>query len=324
MATKTKKTDVSKEIEVLPADALAVVTQGLGLVEFLQKLATFFLQATSLEANAKATLSSATQLKVPTTKEEDAAVQEFIRGARRLRQEVEGHWEITSAISRFHKTLTSKRAIATDACKSAEDIATRQHTTYVTNETRRAEQERQRLQREEDERAERARQEKLAEFEAAAVKAEESSPTLSEREQCFVDFVVRGSAPHKAAGLAGYKDPVAQAARLSTSPKIKAAIEAIRTAESLRTQVEIMKEAPLPADTIEVKAELNKGDRWSWTARVLNLELLRAEAFRNPNSGIPLDIFMVDQTKLNSYAKALQENINRWPGVEGVKKNTVV
>lgn len=327
MATKKTK-GTTTTLEILPPEhskeALEVINDGFSLVTFLQGLAKFFSTATDLERRATATLATARTLTVPTTKAEDAALQDFVRGARADRKGVEAHWEITSRISQFHKRLTAKRGIAVEALKTAEELATRQHERYVQAEKERAAAEQRRLQREEDERAERARQETLASYEAAAVAAEEASPELSEREQRVVQLVQHGNEWQGACRIAGYRDPVAQAARLSTSPKIKAALEAARQAASIRAQAAATKELPLPADVVEVAPELNKGDRGTWTAQVVDVDLLRQAAFTDKSLGIPLDIFDVNPAALNRYARSLEKRIELWPGVVAKHKLTVV
>lgn len=326
MAT-TKKTTKTKGAEldlVLPADALAVVNEGFNLIEFLQKLGAFFKTATELEVRANQTLATAQALVVPENKEQDAALQTFIRTARADRKVIEEHWGITSLVSRFHKSLTAKRDVGVSALKAAEELGTRNHERYVAAEKARAAAEQRRLQEIEDAKAAEDRRKTLESFEAAAIAAEEKSPDLSAREQLVVSLVHQGKGWADACRQARYVDPIAQAARLQTSEKIKAALQAVREAEAIRRQAEATKELPLPAEVIEVAPELNKGDRGTWVATVVDVELLRQAAFTDKTLGIPLDIFDVNQAALNRYARALEKRLELWPGVVVKRKTTVV
>ena len=330
--TKTAKTTENKElaqlVEILdPAESKTVldtINDGFNLVAFLQGLLKFFSRATELEKAAVTTLARANALTVPADKAADAQVQDFIRTARADRKAIDEHWEITALVSRFHRKLMAKRAIGTEALQQAEARATRLHTTYVDNERVRAAEEQRRLQKIEDDKAEAKRQETLAEHEAQAVAAEEASLELSVRERDVVRLVLGGTDWQRACAAAGYRDPVAQAARLKTSTKVQQALEAARTAAAIRTRIEIIKEIQATGDTVEVAPELNKGDRTTWTARVVDLEGLRKAAFTDKTLGIPLSLFVVDQAELNRWARSLEKQIELWPGVVATKNTTVV
>lgn len=326
------------DIEVLEPEVALVLTESEGVLTWLQGLAVFFKTAKQIEAAAIARRDRVLALPVPTTKEQDALMRVEVVEARDAKKQALAHWDpITSLLSKLHKRATGGRALAVDPLEQAEKFATRQHTSYVSNEERRAREEQDRIRREEEAKAEADRRRSIEEFEAAALKAEESSPDLSVREEKFVLLHSglyadgrRAAAPAAAmlaAGAAGYKNPADMAPRLIASDKIRAAIEARRSAHTMRTQIEVMKEAPVYVDETRVEqaaAQLNKGDRHTWAASVVNLEQLREAAFEQPVLGIPRDIWIVDQTALNRYARSLEKNIERWPGVKASKNTTVL
>lgn len=340
MAKTTKKGITKPAVEVLEADPpeVALVAQAsLGLVAWLQGLATFFRTARDIEQDAVARLARMKALAVPTTVEEDAAVRQAVLDDRDARKAATAHWDpITGLLSKVHRMTTAGRSRATDPLEASEAHGTRLHTTYVDNEKRRAAQaadiERRRLEAE----AQRDRDAKLAEFEAAALAAEESSPELSAREQKFVEFHsglmpdgTRRGAPNAAiaaAHAAGYAKPNEAASRLIASDKIRAAIAARQSAATMRTQIEVMKEMAPFVDEQRVedvgKPALNKGDSESWSAACVDLEAFRDAAFEG-GYGIPRSIFVVDPAALNREARSLMQNIERWPGIKATKNTTV-
>jgi hypothetical protein len=94
----------------------------------------------------------------------------------------------------------------------------------------------------------------------------------------------------------------------------------------MRTQIEVMKEMPPAIDEALVEAagpKLNTGDSHTWTATCANPDALRDLAFEQPALGIPRDLFVLDAAALNRYARQLEKNIERWPGVTAIRKTTV-
>lgn len=330
MATKkTTKKEAAPAVEVLtlPEQAL-VAKESLGLIEWLKSLVPFFTEAAQIEKAAVARLARIRALSVPETKEQDEAIRQEVIGCRDAKKGALAHWDaVTGLLSRVHKMTTTARARATGPLEEGERLATGLHERYVANEKRRADLAAAEARRIEEAKAEQDRQRRLAEFEAAALKAEEDSPLLSAREGLFVESYMRHGDGQRAARDAGYQDPVGQAARLIASDKVRKAIEAKRTAHTMRTQIEVMKEMPafVDHDAIEEanKPQLNTGDRYTWSAEVVDLEAFRNAAFEGGYS-IPREVFVVDGPALNRLAKTLEQNIERWPGIKAKKTTTVL
>lgn len=325
---KTAKAKVEVLDPIVEQAVAIVATESLGLIAWLQGLVPFFRGARELEVAAVARHERVKLLTVPTTQVEDAAIRQEAIDARAARLAAGEYWEaVTGALSRVHRLTTTARARTVEPNKAAEDRATALHNAYVTAETQRAAREAEALRQAEERRAQAEREADLARHEAAAVAAEEASPDLSERERRFVaDYMARGNAS-KAAFLAGYKNPEVMAPRLLASDKIRAAIEAIRTAEQIRKQAAIVKDLPVYVDEQKLEEaatpQLNKGDRYRWSATVVDLDKFRDAAFEG-GYGIPRDCFMVDAAAVNAYARSLEQNIERWPGVKATKKTTVL
>jgi len=335
-----KVTKKQADVEVLEAEVpevALVLQEASGVITWLQQLAAFFRTAKAIEADAVATRDRVLALKVPTTKAEDAAMRQEALAARDKKKAALAHWDpITGLLSKLHKRATGGRSRATDPLEEAEKCATRQHDTFEREENRRAAAEQDRIRRDEERKANEARERALAEFESAALQAEESSPDLSAREEKFVAIHsglnadgTRHAAPAAAmlaAGAAGYKNAADMAARLIASDKIRAAITARQSAHMMRTQLEIMRELPPAIDEEKVAAaapDLNTGDAHTWTAECLDPVALRDAAFEQPALGIPRDLFVLDPAALNRYAKSLEKQVERWPGVKATRKTTI-
>jgi phage terminase small subunit len=302
-----------------------VKREGTEILSFVGRLTAFLTTARELETRAVATLTIARDLVTPKTQEQDAAVKDFVRIANADRKQVEDHWGITAVFSRFHKRLTAARARATDPLEEAVRIGTEKHTDFVRAEQRRVQEEADRKQREEELRAKKQRDDEIAKIEADALALEEASVGLSGREQRFVDaYLENGGQAQRAATLAGYKDPLAQASRLIASDKVRAAILARQRAEDLRQQVDAIQALPLETKDIEVESHADTaGDRGTKSAELVDEAALIA-AIIEGKLGIPSDILTVKQTKLNEYARSLGPIINRWPGVRYKVKTTIV
>lgn len=320
----------ASHVEVVDDRNLPEVSQtqleGTSIREFLKNVAAFFNEAAALERQAVATLARAKALPAPTTATADQAIQSFIKDANTDRKVIENHWEITAIVSRFHRRLCQVRDRGTKPLVEASDIANRLHNAYADAERRRAAAEQDRIRREAEENERRRRDEEQAALEAAALKAEESAPTLSEREQAFVDLVVAGVVASQAAYRVGYKDTT-RGIKMLELPKIKAAIKAKRDAAAIREQAAARKEEPLDVQVDTVAPNIIKAagatERTTWAGEILDAAAT-VEAFRQGKHGIPGDLFTIDPVKLNEYARSLQTALDRWPGVRAKKTTRVV
>jgi hypothetical protein len=337
--TKTSKVDdVSKaapvrskpapaEVVETPKEAIATLIPP-GAVEviggFLKNMIGFAGTALDLERDAHDRLAQARTFTRPTSGAQDAVLQTYIKDNTQAKKRVEQHWGLTSIVSQFHRRLTARRAIATDALEQGQNIANRLHNEWVDGERRRVAEEQERLRRAEEAKAAESRQRELDRLEAEALEREAASGDLSSREQAFVAAYVQGQGtqgdPTSAARRAGYKDPVAQGARLIQSSKVKAAIEAKLEAVRIRDQAAAMAEMPLEvAETPTVEADIRRvgADVTRWKAEILDERML-IEAVLGGKYGIPSDILTVNPVKLNEYARSLHHLLNRWPGVRAV------
>jgi hypothetical protein len=317
--------------ELMPAenlgiDALVPNTDSTLVTSFLNSIVPFVRRATELETKAKGYQLEAKKLVAPANADEDARIQTFIRTGNAAKKTVEEHWKITAVISGIHRKLTAKRGVAVQALEDGAAIAQRLHNTYADNERRRAAEETERLRQAAEQKAREDRERELAQLEEQALKAEASTKDLSEREQAFVERVHAGVQPVRAAEVAGFKNATAQAARLMAEPKIVAALEAKRTAEAARTQAAARREQPLEVQAETVKPEIQKAggfDRSTHSAEVVD-ELAFIMAAIGGKHGIPPDCLTVNTTKLNEYARSLQERIGLWPGIRHKKTTKTI
>jgi hypothetical protein len=318
-----KKTEV-KVPEVVETGELALAAaEGSALERFVGGLRVFFSEALVLEQAARQTLGRAKQWKAPTTKEEDQVLVDRVRQANRDKAQIEEHWQITRLVHQFHGRLTKARDRGIKTIEEAVAIGTRLHTTYAEAERRRAREEEDRLRREADERARAAREKELADLERKAIAAEEASQDLSERERRFLaEWFRNGGNGVAAARDAGYRDPVGTATRLLGGEKIRAAIEAQRSANVLASQLEAKRAAPVESKHVRVAAEVATGDASRWSGEVLD-EVAFIAAIIGGKHGIPWDVLTVNQVKLNDYARGMHEQLDRWPGVRATKKTSI-
>lgn len=281
----------------------------------------------SAEAGEALTLRQQAGALVVIDRDSHANALEFIRGAKQLQRKIEEHWSrITRSVDDLKKNLlTLKRqdlAPVEDAIKSATAVAL----SYETIERERVRVEEERVRREAEATARVKREKEQRELEQAALKAEAGSKDLSEREQTFVDFYVRGSSAEKAAGLAGYKDPAGQATRLLATPKIVKAIAATRTAAEIRTQAAAKREAPLDvAPTQKVESQLGKAagvrTTTNYSAAVDDLTKFRALYMAGK---LPIEAAIPDPVYLNGQAVALKDTFEAaFPGCRLVKKTGI-
>jgi hypothetical protein len=325
------KRGAAKEAEVIDVTENVELVQsredGSAIHGFVGGRVSFFNKAQTLERHAKSNLQTAATWPPPKTAEEDVQIQTFCKQVSAHRKAIAEHWEITSVIHRFHRRLTAARDRGIQADERAAEIANGLHNRYVEDERRKAQLEEDRRRREAEERARRDRQAELDRLEAEAVKAEEASPALSEREELFRDYIVAGLPQQDAARRAGYKDPLAASARLMGSDKIRNAITAKQQAMRARQQADAVKASPVAVETPAVRPNIERAsgasDRTTHGAEVVDAQAL-IEAVFEGKYGIPRDVLMVNPVKINEYGRSLHELIDRWPGVRYTKKTRVV
>jgi hypothetical protein len=316
-------------IDVPPADpdvALAT-TEGQSITQFIGGMVAFFTDAKDLERRAKEDLSAARNWQKPTNKDEDAILCASIRQNAVDTKAIEDHWTITALVHRFQRRLVAHRDRAISTRDEVKQIGNNLHNAYEADERRRVALENERIRQEQERQAQAQRDRELADLENQALRAEAASPDLSEREQRFVDYYNGSNAPAAArqAGFRGNHDEAAW--RLLGSAKVIAAIEARRQAEAIRAQAKAVKQAPLERSTVTpVKEQVASRAVTTYSAEVVDEDVFMAavlDPMTRARLGIPSDIATYKQTKLTECAKALQENIERWPGVR-LKKTTGV
>jgi len=318
--------DVGDPIEQ-SEDVQIVKTAGEAVTTFLLSVTKFFKTAKELETQALETLERSKALKLPTNGDEDVALQKFIRETSAQNKVVEEHWQITTAIHRFHKHMTGRRAIASTALDQANKRGNELHAQYLREEEQRVARENERLRREAEQAEQERKDRELEALEAEAVRREEAAGELSAREQIFVDLVFAGNGQTQAAQRAGFKKPAADGTRLMALEKIKNAIEAKRSAAAIRAQAEAIKRQPVLVDIEEKKPDVRQAagahDRSTHSAELLD-ETALIEAIFAGKYGIPRTILKIDQTALNAQARDLKELINKWPGVRYKKTTSVI
>lgn len=309
-------------------EQLQTVDDGRLISVFLASVAGFFITARDLETSALRTLDTAKQLKQPADPDADVVIRKFIRKTTDDKKQIEAHWGITGVIHRFHRRLTAKRDIGVKALEQANAVGNALHNRYE-DERKRREQEEERKRREQAEfLARQEREQELALAEARAAEAEEASPELSARELAFVVGVSeQGYTPIQASKMAGFKDPVSAANRLSLSSKIQAAIKAKQEAAAIRRQAAATAQRPLDVDYQEVESGKAQapglGERTTWSAVLTDPEALM-EAFLSGKYGIPRSIWVVDMAALNAEARQQKKQLDRWPGCHAKSTTKVI
>lgn len=338
--TKATKAAPPPDIEVVDGpvnEEHALVSEDTGkLRTFMGGMVPFFQRAGELERAAKERLDVARQMQtkylrtLPADADEDLKIQNELLASKRERKVIDETWGITQVMSQLHKRLVAGRERAGKMLDEAATIYQDIHNRYAREQQRIADEEnrRRRIEEEQRETARRAREQE--ELEAAAVKREAEMEGLSEREQRFVELVANGfNGPSTAARTSGYKDAEKAGERLMATPKIIAAIDALRDAAAIRQQAKAKTEEPLVVDTPTVRANVTKaaGSRSVTTksAAVDDADAFLA-AVLDPKTratlGIPTDCLIIDEAKLNQHARNLGDIINRWPGVRLVTKTS--
>lgn len=315
------------DIVEVSEDEQFVAQSATHVLAFLKRLGEFFTIARALEASAVATLDAARGLQPSTNADEDVKVQQFIKKTSADAKDVADHWSITTVIHGFHRRMTGRRAVAEGKLKEANAIGNALHNRYVDEQQRKAAEAQEQERRAAETRARLDREREQAEREAAALQAESEAPDLSQREAMFVDYVIAGMVPSKAAQRAGYKNPEATAEKILALPKIMAALDAKKRAEVIREQAAAEAQKPLDIQVETVRPEIDRAvgarDRTTHSAEVVDAQAL-IQACIAGGYGIPWDILDVKPAKVNEYARSLHEQINRWPGVRYKKTTSVV
>ena len=252
---------------------------------------------------------------------------EFIRGAKQLKRAIEEHWSrITRNVDDLKRNLLDLKRKDLDPVEAAIAIATKSTLQYQEVEDRRVREEEDRRRREAEEQAREDRERELAEQEARALRLEQDSPTLSNREAIFVEAKVSGLVDTSAATRAGFKDPMNAGIRLMNTPKIRVAIAAKRQAQAIREQAAAVKEQPLEVKETEcVERHTGKvsGTRTvtTWSARVDDEDRLIEAVIAGT---VPKGALMARQTFLTSQAEQLHQAFtSAYPGCTAVKKTTI-
>lgn len=319
-----EKVHVPEVMEPENSTALIVRSETSVIGKWASNILVFLAGAQELEMAAKARLVRMETLRMPTSGDQDAQIQDLVRLSNAGKKETTDYWYITGALDKLHKWSTTGRKRAIDADEQAASIGNRLHADYVQAERRRAQAEEDRIRREREEAAQRERQAELDKLEAAALKAEATSPSLSERETQFVYVYLRTHNGPQAARQAGYRNPDATALQLLTRDKIKRAIESAETAEKLRQQKVAVETSPVLVEDVEVRPDIQKGgDRTTYSADVYDPIAYR-EAIISGQYNLDHALLVHDQVGANKLAQSLREQVNRIPGIRLRKVTRVV
>jgi len=321
-ARKTKPIDA----EVLPPEVALVEREHALMQPWYGNLATWWQGNKGMAEAAQRILAKARLLTAPTTEAEDLQLQHTLLEDKASLNMAEDHAEpFASALFKMHRMVTAARAEVVKPLQQSIDIKQALHNAYTTEQRRIARELEEKLRRQaEDEARERQRQE-LAELERQAIAREEASADLSDRERKFVDQMVRVNNATQAATIAGYKDPLKNAARLMSLGKITSAINGLKDAEAIRKQALAVSQEPVipfvstPAVRPNVSRASGARERTTWSAEVFDLDALHQACLRGE---CPPDLLMIDMSRLQRYAGELHELIDSWPGVRSKKSVT--
>lgn len=323
--TTTLRKPVVPEV-VLPEAAL-VQTDSPSISGFLTNLEPFFRRAGELEQASRVALDESRLVQPPTTPEEDEAIQVLIKTHTAARKDVEAHWTITTLFSGFHKRLTSARGRATGNYEAANERLQRFHNDYADQERRKAAIEQDRLRREAEEKARQDRARELQQLEDEALTLEEASEELSDREVTFARLVSEGWSDVSAAQKAGFKDPKVMGPRLMQREKVTYTIQRYQDAKRIREQATAVQQAPLNVRTETVTPGVRRAsgasDRTYHHADVLDAGAFVRAALSGQHD-IPAAALIPNETWLNEQAKAIREQIERWPGIKYRKSTKTV
>lgn len=327
MAKSKSKAVVVDAPEPDPTGLVEARQDGMVLGQWVAGLPAFFKDAQAIEASAQSFEAASALWQTPASKADDAVMVEAVRQARAKKHEAEEYWSITATVSKLHRRLTAKRAVAVDALDRVIARGTALHAQYEANERRRVEEEdrKRREAAEAEERERRAREQ--AELEAAALAAEAAAPDLSPRERVFVDYIANygDDQAERAAKMAGYQD-AGMGPRLLARPKIQAAVTAKHDARAAREQAAALAAAPVaPAYVAPTEAQLNSGTRYIHGAEIVNeAAFITACLDGQIPRMVALSVLTVNRPALNSQGRAFKALMNEWPGVRYKKTPGVV
>lgn len=255
---------------------------------------------------------------------------EFIRAGKQLKRQIEDHWsKITRGVDDLKKTLLNLKRADLEPVEAALAHAERVTLAYVEAERRRQREEEERQRRDAEEAARVEREAQIALQEAEAARLEDESPSLSKREQVFVDTFLRLgagiSAILPAATKAGYVNPEQAAAKLMKSAKVLEAISSAQQAATLREQAKVQAAAPIVVAPVTVASELGKvagtSMRTTYRAEVVDLDAF-IEAYKAGK--ISKEAMVVDTVFLNRQATQMKELFEKgFPGCRLVKNTTI-
>jgi len=287
--------------------------------------------APSPDAREGLTLAQqATALKI-TNRETHADALEFARGLKQLKRKIEDHWSrITRTVDDLKRNLLTLKREDLDPVERALEIVTSAEVAFRNERDRLERIEQDRLRREAEEKAAAERQRQAEAAERAALDAEANSPTLSAREQAFVEaFLYQDPASTgeavragRAAARAGYKDPEKTGARLLATSKIQQAIAARKEALAIREQARAAASAPAPVTVPKVQTEKAKvvGVRSTtyYSAQVDDLDKLIDAVLAGT---VDRKALKADDVWLNGQARQLRESFEgAFPGCSLVVK----
>jgi hypothetical protein len=279
--------------------------------------------APSPDAREGLTLAQqATALRI-TDRATHADALEFARGLKQLKRKIEDHWsKITRSVDDLKRNLLTLKRADLDPVEQALEIVTQAEVAFRNERDRIERIEQDRIRREAEEKARQDAERRAQEAEAAAQAAEESSPTLSAREETFLGQFLSGISGDRAAQIAGYKDYKAAAARLLNSQKIVDAIRARKEAAAIREQAAAAARQPVPVTVPKVQTEKAKvvGVRSTtyYSARVDDFDKLIDGVIAGT---VDRKALRADEVWLNGQARQLQESFEgAFPGCALVVK----
>ena len=229
--------------------------------------------------------------------------------------------------------LTSGRGEAEKDFVRAASIGNRHHSDYVAEQERKARIEQQRLDRLARETAQRERDEENRRLEEERLQLEADSPTLSDREQRFVNAYDFHGDTVRAERQAGYK--AGFGSKLLQREKIQTALRLLaKTREVARQQAAVKAEPVIPKATPAVRPAfshvLGASSRKQRGAEIYDesalIEAILFQAANQPAEGepiIPTDILTIKAPKVNEYARSLGAVLNQWPGVRFTEQTKV-
>lgn len=318
------------EVRAEPGSALEVVDtakDGTTVIGFLRRLNPFFTEAVALQEKATATLERAKARQLPTTEEEDLALQESIKDAGTQLKAAEAHWTITSTVYHLHKTLVAGRKRTTDPLEQAQAIENKLHARYIEEARRKAAAEQERIRQENEARARADQEERARQIEQEALDREAAMDALSDREEMFATLVAGGYDANTAARQAGYKEPLKAAARLLNSVKIKTAIDNKQAAAAARRQAQAVRQQPVEVEHVEVRPAISRavGTRTqvTWGYEMLDVKAFIKAVISGEYGLDPEEFLTYQPTAVLNLARARHERLDEIPGLRH-KKNTGV